>query len=93
MLHARVVLVAVAAGGVGLAFAAIALARGAEALGGVGEGKGYEERKRSGGGDEASPERGADGPGDLRTKKATSSGARGGVARRNGWRERDALAR
>ncbi len=54
-----------------LAFAAVALARGALASGGVGEREGDEQRKRRCGGDEASPERGANGPEDLRTKKAT----------------------
>jgi len=42
VLHGRVVLIAVTAGGVGLAFAAFSLARGAETLSGVGKGKRYE---------------------------------------------------
>lgn len=69
VLHAGIVLVAVAAAGVGLAFAAVALARGAEALNGVGEREGEEEGKRGHGREEDTAERDANGAGVLRNEK------------------------
>jgi hypothetical protein len=61
VLHTGVVLVAVTAGGVGLAFAAVALARGAQALGGVGERERDEEDERSQRRDQAAAEWGEGG--------------------------------
>ena len=79
MLHAGVVLVAVATRGVGLAFAAVALARGAEALGGVGEREGDEQGKRGQRGEEGAAEREGDGPEELRKRKRPRAPcARGG---------------
>lgn len=71
VLHGGIVLVAVAAGA-DLAFAAVALTRGAEALGGVGERERDEKRKHGERGDGEAPQRYADWPADLRIKKATT---------------------
>ena len=60
MFYAGIVLITIAAGGVGLAFAAIGLARDAEAVGGVGEREGDEQRQRRDRGKEGSPEWGGD---------------------------------
>ena len=71
VLYGGIVLVAVAAGA-DLAFAAVALAGGAEALGGVRYGQRDEKRKRGERGDGEAPQRYADWPADLRIKKATT---------------------
>lgn len=78
--HGGVVLVAVAAG-LHFAFAAVALARGAEALGGIDE-RGGEEGKRSQRHEDDAAEWGVTGAENLRTKKATFSvcSRRGGPA-------------
>jgi hypothetical protein len=85
------------AAGADLALALVSFARGAEALGGVGERERDEERKRCEGGEEDPPSRSfgaarpvarrqargaANWPGCVRTEKATCSAcARGEVAR------------
>jgi NAD(P)-dependent dehydrogenase (short-subunit alcohol dehydrogenase family) len=81
VLHAGVVLVAVAAGGIGLAFAAVALARGAQALGGVGEGERDEEDKRGERRDHAAAEWGEKGPEGVRNEKGHVLRVLGEVAR------------
>ena len=66
--HAGIVLVAVAAAGVGLALAAVTLARGAEALGGIGKREGSEEEKRGQRRGHAAAEWGDAGAEDLRNE-------------------------
>jgi|SRR5688572_10554838 len=92
VLPADIVLVAVATPGIGLTFAAVALARGAEALGGVGEGEGGEEEKR--GSVAAMPRRGGVmlGPRTCVRKGPRSPCARGDVARGKGCRLGGTLA-
>jgi len=71
VLHRGIVLVAVAAVA-DLTLAAVALAGGAQALGGVSERESDEKRKRCQGGDGEAPQPYADWPADLRIKKATT---------------------
>lgn len=71
VLYGGVMLVTVAAG-VDLAFAAVALAGGAEALGGVSDRQRDKYGKRCKRGDGEAPQRYADWPADLRIKKATT---------------------
>lgn len=93
VLRVGIVLVAVAAGGVGLAFAAGALARDAQALGGVGEGEGGEEEKRGECGEDAAAERDATGAGEGRNEKGHAPRVLGEVARTSDWRRGAFLAR